>query len=378
MTWFRALGLTGVLAAWACGSDSDLGPPDPYVFELPDHFPAPAIPDDNPMYQVKVTLGRHLFYDARLSENQTQSCASCHLQDLAFTDGRVSAVGSTGVVHRRNSMSLTNVAYNSVQTWANPVLDSLERQALEPLFSEDPVELGMAGREELLIERLSADDRYPGWFAESFPEESEPINVPNVLRAISAFERTMLSYRSPYDRYVQGDVSALDDSAVRGLEFFFSERGDCFHCHGGFNFTASVAHDGTVFGQVSFQNNGLYDIDGRGSYPDADTGVHEVTLQPSDMGRFRAPTLRNVMMTAPYMHDGSLATIDDVLDHYERGGTLTLDGPDRGDGASNRFKSDFVDGIEFTGTERADLKAFLDALTDREFLDDPTLSDPFR
>ncbi|MEM6862904.1 MAG: di-heme enzyme, partial [Myxococcota bacterium] len=147
--------------------------------------------------------------------------------------------------------------------------------------------------------------------------------------------------------------------------------------HGGFNFTANVQHDGTAFREVSFQNTGLYNIDGLGSYPARDTGVYEITLRPSDMGKFRAPTLRNITVTAPYMHDGSMQTIDEVIDHYARGGRLIETGPDAGDGALSPLRSGFVAGFEITSEERADLKAFLQSLTDESFLRDPGLSDPF-
>lgn len=370
------------LVAVACGDEvpTSVDVPvvdEPFEWDLPPGFPEVRVPDDNPMTTVKVRLGRHLFYDERLSLNETQSCGSCHQQELAFTDGVTQSVGSTGEVHRRNSMSLTNVAYNPVQTWANPLLDSLEEQALLPLFSEDPIELGMAGNEDLLLDRLREDPDYVEWFAASFPEDEDPISVGNLLKALGAFQRTLISGDSPYDRYVYRDeTDALSESARRGLDLFFGERLECFHCHGGFNFTANVEHGSSVFREVSFQNNGLYNVDGLGSYPPRDTGVHEITLRPSDMGRFRAPTLRNIMVTAPYMHDGSLATIDDVIDHYARGGTLTPSGPSAGDGAMSPLRSGFVTGFELTEQERADLKAFLHALTDERFLTDPSLSDP--
>jgi cytochrome c peroxidase len=370
-----AVGLAFVVA---CGDEDAPQGAEPFVWDLPDGFPTPEVPGDNPMSAAKVELGRHLFYDVRLSLNETQSCGSCHLQARAFTDGLEGSVGSTGQVHRRNAMSLTNVAYNPVQTWANPLLESLEEQSLIPLFGEEPVELGMAGREDVLLDRLSSDDRYARWFEEAFPDAVEPVSVVNVTKAIGAFQRTLISGRSPYDRYVYGDeTDALSDSALRGLDLFFGERLECFHCHGGFNFSANVQHDGTAFREVSFQNNGLYNVDGLGSYPASDTGVHEITLRPSDMGKFRAPTLRNIMVTAPYMHDGSLETIDDVIDHYARGGTLTPSGPNAGDGAESPLRSGFVSGFELTAQEREDLKAFLDALTDEAFLEDPALSDPF-
>jgi len=351
---------------------------EPFAFDLPPGFPAVKVPPDNPMSAVKVKLGRHLFYDVRLSLNESQSCASCHRQELAFTDGRIQPAGSTGQVHRRNSMSLTNVGYNPVQTWANPLLDSLEEQALLPLFSEDPVELGMAGAEDVLLERLRSDPDYPRWFAASFPDRPDPISVDTIVKALGAFQRTLISGDSPYDRFVYGgDPNALSASAQRGLDLFFGERLECFHCHGGFNFTANIEHRDSAFREVSFQNNGLYNLDGLGAYPPSDTGLEEISLRPSDMGRFRAPTLRNIMVTAPYMHDGSMETIEDVIDHYARGGTLTPTGPNAGDGALSPLRSGFVSGFELTAQERQDLLAFLEALTDPTFLTNPAFSDPF-
>ncbi|HSP81035.1 MAG TPA: cytochrome c peroxidase, partial [Myxococcaceae bacterium] len=216
-----------LLLAVACGEREA-----PYEWKLPAGFPEPAVPEDNPMSEAKVELGRLLFYDVRLSENGTQSCASCHEQARAFTDGRTTALGSTGEHHRRNSMSLTNVAYASSLTWANPHFQTLEGQALVPIFGEDPVELGMAGKEDVLLQRLAEDARYPGLFAAAFPEEKAPISMTSVVRAIAAFERTLISGNSPYDRYVLGgEVEAMSESAKRGMDLFFSERLECFHCH---------------------------------------------------------------------------------------------------------------------------------------------------
>src|SRR5690606_2793154 len=161
------------------------------------------------------------------------------------------------------------------------------------------------------------DARYPGMFAAAFPADAEPITIANVVRALACFERSIISARSPYDRWrYGGDDEALSESAKRGMALFFSERLECSHCHGGFNFTDSVAHDGQPLPESGFHNNGLYNVDGRGGYPETNRGLYDHTGQARDMGRFRAPTLRNIELTAPYMHDGSLATLDDVLDHY--------------------------------------------------------------
>ncbi len=160
------------------------------------------------------------------------------------------------------------------------------------------------------------------------------------------------------------------------MALFFSERLECFHCHGGFNFTADVDHEGTIFSEPSFHNTGLYNYDHLGSYPRPNRGLYEFTGRPEDMGRFRAPTLRNIEVTAPYMHDGSVADLDEVIDHYAAGGRTVTDGEWAGDGSQNPFKSEFIVGFELSEQERADLIEFLHSLTDREFLEDPDFADP--
>ncbi|MBK6578275.1 MAG: di-heme enzyme [Sandaracinaceae bacterium] len=366
--------LSALLLVTACSGD---GTPGEFRFDLPAGFPEPRVPVDNPMSDAKVELGRRLFYDARLSENETQRCATCHLQALAFTDRRATSVGSTGQRTARGAMSLANVAYGSTFNWANSELVRLEEQARIPLFGESPVELGLGGLENLLLARLAADDVYPGMFTEAFPGEADPVSVENVLRALSAFQRTLISGSSPYDQHSAGDTGAMSPAALRGRDLFFGERLECFHCHGGFNFSNSVDHAGNQFDQALFANNGLYNVDGAGGYPAGNTGLFAMTNDRLDMGRFKPPSLRNIALTAPYMHDGSLETLDDVLDHYARGGTLTTEGPNVGDGSTSPLKSGFVAGFTLTLAERADVIAFLEALTDQEFVTDPRFSDPF-
>lgn len=349
-----------------------------WQWDLPPGVPVPVVPANNPMSVVKVELGRRLFYDTRLSGNQTQSCGNCHRQELAFTDALPVSVGSTGEETHRGAMSLTNVAYNPVQNWASTAVVSLEDQALVPLFAEHPVELGLANMEDELLRRLRAEPLYLDLFAAAFPGEAEPITVPNAVRAIAAFERTLLSFDAPYDRYFRGDTNALSASALRGLDLFNSERLECFHCHGGFNFTDGVMHDGTRIPEILFHNTGLYNIDGRGGYPEPNRGIYELTGQPRDMGRFRAPTLRNITVTAPYMHDGSVADLDAVLDHYAAGGRTIDSGPLAGVGSESPLKNIFIHGFTLSESERDDVTALLEALRDDTFLTDPRFSDPWR
>ncbi len=351
-----------------------------YEWDLPTGFPTPIVPADNPMSDEKVELGHFLFYDTRMSGNGTYSCGSCHQQSHAFTDALPVSMGSTGDMTPRGAMSLANVAYNPVQTWGNPNLVALEDQAMVPMFGAHPnaVELGLAGMEDALVARISADPMYPPMFAASFPGQANPITVANIVRAIACFERTIFSGDSPYDRYTyQNDSSAMSDSALRGQALFFAERMDCFHCHGGFNFTDDVMHGGTVIPGIQFHNTGLYNIDGRGGYPAPNRGTYEITMDPRDMGAFRAPTLRNIELTAPYFHDGTAATLEDVLDHYAAGGRTITTGPNAGVGAESPLKSIFVHGFTLTDQERQDALAFLRSLTDESFLTDTRYADPF-
>ena len=346
-------------------------------WELPADMPPPQVPADNPMNAAKVELGRWLFYEPRLSGNGSMSCASCHIQSLAFTDGMPRSVGSTGEVHPRSAMSLVNVAYASRLTWANPLLDRLEDQALTPLLGERPVEMGLENGEQRFEDLLRNESRYSELVSRAFPGDADPHSLLNGVRAISAFIRTINSFDAPYDRYLAGDAGAMSESAERGMELFFSERLECFHCHGGFNFTDSTTHANTDVERVGFHNTGLYNLDGRGAYPLDNTGLFDMTGEVRDMGRFKAPSLRNIAVTAPYMHDGSVPTLENVIANYERGGRLIEEGAQAGDGRLSPFKSEFITGFELTAAERADLLAFLDALTDETVLTDPRFASPF-
>lgn len=360
-------------AVCACSGDHT----SKFDWKLPAGFPAPTVPADNPMSDAKVALGRRLFYDQRLSANQTQSCASCHKQEFAFTDGKPVSVGSTGQLTPRGSMALVNVAYNGTQTWANPALVLLEQQIPIPLFGERPIELGATGHEAEILSRYAADPVYPQQFADAFPDDTAPLSFANTTKALASFVRTLISGNAPFDSYTyQNDKSALSPSAIRGLDLFFTERLECFHCHGGFNFSSSTTAANTAFDERAFHNNGLYNIGGGGSYPPGNRGLFEFTGARDDMGKFRAPTLRNIALTAPYMHDGTLATLDDVIDFYSAGGRVIATGPLAGDGRANPFKSRFVPGFVLTPAERADLMAFLHSLTDTTFVQNPAFSMP--
>jgi cytochrome c peroxidase len=350
-----------------------------YQWELPTWVPKPIVPANNPMTAAKVELGRYLFYERRLSVNGTQSCASCHIQARAFTDGKMLAQGATGEQHPRNSMSLANIAYNSVLNWANPLVTKLEEQGLVPLFGEHPVELGMAGRERQILKLLQTEDRYKSMFQRAFGADRSAINLNNMMKAIASFERSIVSFDSPYDRYrYGGDSRAISAAAKRGEVLFNSESLECFHCHSGFNFSDSTVHARSGFPEIAFHNTGLYNIDGRGAYPPHNSGVYEITHQPKDMGRFKAPTLRNIELTAPYMHDGSVPTLAAAIAHYQAGGRTIASGKSAGVGSANPLKSNFISGFKLTKSEQQDLLAFLNSLTDLHFTQNPAFSDPFQ
>ncbi len=350
---------------------------EPWEWDLPENIPAPKVPEDNPMSAAKVELGRHLFYDPRLSANETQSCASCHHQERAFADGEVLPVGSTGETVPMNSMALVNVAYNATYTWASPLELTLSDQAALPLFGDQPIELGAHLDEDAIFARLEGDETYAILFADAYPEDAEPISWINIRRAIASFERTLISVNSPYDKYTRGEEDAISDGAKRGATLFFSEQFECFHCHGGFNFTHSTVHENTAFTSRPFENTGLYNVGDGGEYPPAGRGLYRFTLDPEDDGKFRPPTLRNIALTAPYMHDGSVTTLEEVLEIYAAGGRNVTEGPHIGDGRLHPNKSSFVEGFELTEQDRADFLAFFESLTDEEFITNPAFANPW-
>ena len=237
------------------------GSPRAYDWDLPPGFPKPRVPAGNPMSEVKAQLGRFLFYDARLSVNGKQSCATCHRQELAFTDGRATSVGATGESHPRSAMSLVNVAYAAVLTWSDPSLDTLEEQALVPMYSVHPVELGLRGHAKATLAALGAEPIYGDLFPRAFPGLKDPFTMANVVRALATFERTIISARSPYDRFhFGGQEDAISESAKRGEDLFFSDAlAGCFRCHGGFNFSDAVTFVGSREAEVKFHNTALYE-----------------------------------------------------------------------------------------------------------------------
>jgi cytochrome c peroxidase len=348
-----------------------------YSWELPKGFPPPRIPAGNPMTAAKAELGRYLFYHARMSVNGKTSCATCHKQELAFTDGRAQSIGTTGEAHPRSAMSLINIAYSGVLTWSNPRMTDLEDQALVPMFGEHPIELGLREGDSFLP-MLRSDPKYRVLFRRAFPDAQEPATIANVTKAIACFERTLISARSPYDRYhYGGEDSAVSDAAKRGEILFFSQLLSCFRCHSGFNFSDATTSARSPVHEIEFHNTGLYNLAGTLSYPAPNLGIYEYTMAPADVGKFKTPTLRNIAVTAPYMHDGSIPTLEGVIDHYAAGGRTIDAGPNAGEGHRNPNKEQLLGGFRLSRRERADLIAFLECLTDEAGLRDPRFANPW-
>jgi cytochrome c peroxidase len=302
-----------------------------YTLETPAHFP-PMIPfPDNALTAERVALGKRLFYDPLLSANYKVSCGTCHLPEKAMTDGLPLSTGIEGRKAARNSMPIFNLAYQNSFFWDGGI-PTLERQVLGPI--ENPNEMG--NRIDTVIARLKRHPEYPALFDKAY---GEGVTVSALTRAIAAFERTLISGNSAYDRYITGkDTNALLPQQKLGMKIFFGEKAECFHCH-----------TGVLFTDLTFQNNGLYD-----EY--RDQGRYLITARERDKGKFRVPSLRNIALTAPYMHDGSLKTLDEVIDHYRSGGK------------NHPNKSPQIRKIRLSEEEKQYLISFLEALTDTGFV----------
>ncbi|MGQ0720442.1 MAG: cytochrome-c peroxidase [Candidatus Eiseniibacteriota bacterium] len=339
-TFVLAFGLA--LTLQGCG-EGGFGParypaPDPAAVDTQGLLPLPDAPG-NPLTVQGIELGRRLFHDPILSADSTQSCATCHVQAFAFTDnGTRFSTGIDGSVGTRNAPPLVNLAWHPDFFWEGRA-PTLEDQARAPV--PNPIEMKLPWEEALA--RLRAHREYPELFGRAF--RTEEVSQDRVVKAIAQFERTLVSNRSTWDRH-QRDEIALTPAQERGERVFFSERGDCFRCHGSAFFTDHDYHD-----------NGL-------DAAPTDPGRFDVTGLETDRGKFRSPTLRNVELTAPYMHDGRFATLEEVVAHYSSG---VQDSPN----LDPLLRVRLPGGLGMTPAEQADLVEFLKALTDPEFVTDP-------
>lgn len=349
------------------------------MLHLPEGVELPVIPLSNPLTPEKIALGRALFYDSRLSANGTQSCSSCHEQSLAFSDGLALPIGSTGQPLRRNAQPLFNLAYLPNYTWASSAITTLETQIPIPLRSESPPELGINdGNAAEILARFAGSPGYSGMFAAAFPDSKSGPTYNKIIFSLASFLRTMTSFSSRYDRFLAGDADALSAEEKRGLALFNGERLECFHCHSGPTLTTSYVDDtrSTQDHPFVFFSNGIYNVGNSGKYPDIDHGLADATQNPRHEGLFRPPSLRNVAVTAPYMHDGSIGTLQEVIDSYAAGGRLLKSGHTAGDGRLFPNKSSFVRGFTLSEGEREALIAFLKSLTDEELLERDDLGHP--
>ena len=307
---------------------------DFYTLNVPIGFPTPDIPKDNQLTQSRVALGKKLFFDTSLSRDSSISCGSCHQPALAFADDQVFSLGVEDRLGVRNSVSLANVAYQKKLLREGGV-PTLEQQVLVPIQDHNEFDFNMV----LLVERLSKDSVYATLSQKAYDREMGAFVV---SRALSAFQRTLLSGNSPYDQYFyQNQHNVLSESAIRGMNLFNSDELNCSKCHADFNFTNG-----------NFANNGLYEI-----Y--ADSGRIRLTGLEEDRGIFKIPSLRNVELTAPYMHDGSLESLNQVIEHYQNGGK------------NHENKSPLVQGFLISEEEQEDLANFLKSLTDQTFVNNP-------
>jgi cytochrome c peroxidase len=315
----------------------------PYRLVVPPGFPKPVIPADNPMTVEGVALGRRLFYDNLLSANNTMSCANCHLQNHAFTDPRRFSVGIDSIQGRRNSMPLFNLAWDRHFFWDGGSTN-LESQAIDPIVN--PIELHQPLSE--MLAKLNAHPEYPALFQKAFG--SSTIQTAMVVKAIAQFERSIVSADSKFDRYQRGEES-LTAQEQQGLALFLDvEKGDCFHCH---------TMNG-LFTDYEFRNTGLDMV-----Y--ADEGRASITLNPNDAGKFKTPSLRNIALTAPYMHDGRFNTLMECVEHYNSGFN---NHPNLDPNIATKERG------RMTQAEMEAIVAFLNTLTDYSLTQNPNFSAP--
>lgn len=320
--------------------------PTLYNLNIPAGFPDMDIPTDNPMTIEGIALGRMLFYDSILSADNSQSCGSCHQQAYAFTDGgKRFSEGIDKIEGTRNSMQIINSGWTEHLFWDGRSV-GLEMQALEPV--PNPIEMHQSWPDAM--DKLNSHPSYPDLFFKAFGKHM--IDSTLVVKAIAQFERTLISSNSKWDKYLRGEYN-LTQAETRGYEIFFTEKGDCFHCHTTILYTDNLFH-----------NNGL------DSVPD-DLGLYDITGDENDKGKFKTPTLRNINFTGPYMHDGRFESLEDVVDFYSSGvkWSPTID---------PLMKKVNQGGIQLNEDDKEYLIAFIKTLTDETFISDTSFSNPFK
>ena len=316
---------------FGCYHDQESVKTDPFVPSTPSHFPAVEYPQDNEWTEARWSLGKRLFFDSQLSDDGRVSCASCHKPHLAFSDNVAFSEGAHGVRGSKNAPTLTNLAYHPYFTRAGGV-PTLEMHVLVPIQEHDEFNTNILR----IVDRLESDPEYVAMSEEAYGRSWDPYVI---TRALANFQRSLISGDAPIDRHWQGDSTALSVSEERGMRLFYSERLACAECH-----------SGTQFSSFEFENNGLYSVYEL-------TGRQRVTGLLQDEGKFKVPSLRNVEVTGPYMHDGSVETLREVIEHYNHGGQ------------KHPNQSALVRPLGLTSDEKTDLVNFLLSLTDKSFLE---------
>jgi len=306
----------------------------PNLMEIPKGFPEIIPPEDNEFTTDRWELGKRLFFEKAMSVDSSISCASCHDPNLAFSDEVAFSAGVGNQLGTRNSPSLANVGYQPYLTREGGV-PTLEMQVLIPIQEHNEFNFNIV----LIADRLSEDSSYNKMAQKAYGREVDAFVI---TRALSCFERSLISGFSPYDQYQNYQKEeALSDAEIRGMELFFSEKTNCSKCHNGFNFT-----------NYTFENNGLYE-----TYDDE--GRYRLTGLETDRALFKVPSLRNIELTAPYMHDGSLNTLEEIVQHYQTGGN------------NHPNKSNYLYPLQLSESERSELILFLKTLTDDSFVNNP-------
>lgn len=335
----------------------------PYELNTPDVIREMPIPDDNPITEEGVKLGRMLFYDPILSGDSSMACATCHQQENAFASDVRFNTGIVGQKGFRNAMALMNLGWASAYNWDGSA-KNLEEQALEPVTN--PVEMHETWPNA--VKKIKRNDFYPELFKDAFGDKA--ITRDLVVKAIAQFERTLISFDAKIDRVFQGEAS-LTASERRGFDIYVTEEADCFHCHG-------LPRQNRLLTDDQFHNNGL-DSMGPNDFDFEDKGLGSVTGIRNDNGKFKTPTLRNVELTAPYMHDGRFQTLKEVVDFYSEG---LKPGPNVDENIQKHLpRSDDgyykQGGVNLTEQEKQDLINFLKTFTDKAFVNDERYANPF-
>lgn len=330
--------------------------------------------NDNKALKDLPTLGRQLFFDNRLSYNNTKSCGSCHDPKFAFSDSYRRSITAEGNNLKHNAPSLINSSFYNYLDWDNPNITTLQKQHERPLFGQNPVEMGARGNEKIIWQKLKVDSFYQSVFAQAFPTDKDPFRFENIITAIAAYVKTLNSSNSPYDSFIKGDNTALSESAKEGMRLFFSPKLQCGNCHTPPLFTKAnlTANTDSVY-----INIGLYNINNSNKYPENDKGLASFSQKENDDGKFKIPSLRNVGLTAPYMHDGSMTNLEEAIEMYARGGRNIPNGPMAGDGKKNSNKDKRISGFSISANEKKQLIDFLYSLTDSSILTNPHFQNPF-